>query len=343
MRGSFQGFLESSSPSFSGAWHTGAPTISNLEMCDIGFNATDEMFSGMYNGKQVHHGDLKLVLLRASSLGVKSALCTSGTIREALDTIHLCREVNSEYIEENQNKNVILSSTVGIHPTRCTVFADAGMENILQELRNIVVDGMKDNTVVAIGECGLDYDRLQFCNKDLQVMGFIAQLHLAHEFNLPIFFHERNSGGDFLKIIVEYSNLIVAGGVVHSFTGTIDEMQAYTERGLYIGINGCSLKTQDNLEVVKAIPEHLLLIETDAPWCNIKATHASNCFVSTKIPSVKKEKFVPGLIVKDRNEPCHLVQILEVVAAIRHCDVMQLARIIHDNTLRLFPTIFNCK
>jgi TatD DNase family protein len=334
---SFVGFVSTSCPTVThSSFSCNDFDFLSLRLCDIGFNALDDMFRGFYNGKHIHATDFDQVILRASSLGVESMLCTAGNIIEAKDTIQLCRN----HAQATQTRTVKLISTVGVHPTRCNIFSELGEENVLSELRNIIIDGIADGTVVAVGECGLDYDRLHFCEVEQQRTGFVAQLQLAFDFKLPVFFHDRNSNGDFHKIVTENSHLLPAGGVVHSFTGTMDEMQQYISIGLYIGINGCSLKTDANLEVVRAIPADRLLIETDAPWCGIKASHAGHKHISTKIPSVKKEKFSEGLLVKDRNEPCHLIQVLEVVAAVRGCDPLELACSIRDNTRKLFPTIY---
>lgn len=150
-----------------------------------------------------------------------------------------------------------------------------------------------------------------------------------------MFLHSRNAHQDFLDIIRQNRDRFVAG-VAHCFTGSKDEAAAYLDQGLYIGITGCSLKTADNIEVMKTIPSDRLLLETDAPWCDIRPTHAGFKHIRTKFESKKKEKWEKGVCVKGRNEPAHIVQVLEVVAASRGEDAQSLAEVIYDNTLNLF-------
>jgi TatD DNase family protein len=121
-----------------------------------------------------------------------------------------------------------------------------------------------------------------------------------------MYLHSRSTEGDFVRIIRENRSRF-SGGVVHSFTGTEEELNAFVELDLYIGINGCSLKTQENLEVAKKVPLDKLMIETDCPYCDIRNSHASSKFVKTKFAKVAKEKYVKDKMVKDRNEPCTIV------------------------------------
>ena len=76
---------------------------------------------------------------------------------------------------------------------------------------------------------------------------------------------------------------------------------------MYFSIFFSSLKTAENLAVVKGIPSDRLMIETDCPWCEVKASHAGYQFVKTKLadsfPTVKKEKWKDGCMIKGRNEP----------------------------------------
>ena len=138
---------------------------------------------------------------------------------------------------------------------------------------------------------------------------FELQLQLCQETKLPLFLHCRAAGKEMLEILQRHNDLIEAKGVIHSFDGTLEEAQNFIELGYFIGINGCSLKTEENLKVVKELPLSHLLIETDAPWCEIRPTHASSKYISTKFDykiAKKPDKWVQGGIVKGRNEPCFI-------------------------------------
>lgn len=309
-----------------------AEALPRLRLCDIGFNACDEMFRGIYHDKVSHEDDFIPILERARSVGVVSHLCTSSYSEEAVHTIAMCRRPELQPI-------CSLKCTVGVHPCRAKEFSK-GVEPVISRLDEILTEGISDGTVVAVGECGLDYDRFKWCGKDMQLVGFSPQLDLAEKYKLPLFLHSRNTNGDFLRIMRDNIHRLPAGGVVHSYTDSLEEMIELTNLGLYIGVNGCSMRTEEGMAVVAAIPEHLLLLETDAPWCGIKPTHPSHKYVTSTFPTAKREKFVLGKLVKDRNEPCTMLQVLEAAAAIRGVDPVDLAERVYENTKRLFPTIF---
>jgi TatD DNase family protein len=136
---------------------------------------------------------------------------------------------------------------------------------------------------------------------------------------------------------------------VHSFDGDGEELEQLLELGFGIGLNGCSLKAQSNLDVAARVPLHALHLETDAPWCGIKRTHAgykhvrpliSSSALSTAEPyaEVKKEKWVAGATVKDRSEPCHIVHVLQVIGGVREAEVDEasIATAAYANSMRAF-------
>ncbi|XP_024986879.1 putative deoxyribonuclease TATDN1 isoform X4 [Cynara cardunculus var. scolymus] len=251
-----------------------------------------------------------------------------------------------------------LFCTVGVHPTRCNEFDESGdPEKHFQALLSLAKEGVEKGKVVAVGECGLDYDRTHFCSPEIQRKYFERQFELAHLLKLPMFLHMRAAAGDFCDIL-EQNKQRFYGGVAHSFTGTPedrDKLLAFSN--LFIGINGCSLKTSENLDALKGIPVDRMMIETDSPYCEIKNTHAGKNFIKSSWASKKKEKYDQDCLVKGRNEPCLVRQVLEVVGGCKGvADLNQLSRTLYYNTcshsscvctplrLQLFEQIFSlCK
>lgn len=137
---------------------------------------------------------------------------------------------------------------------------------MISELRKMATEAKEAGLAVAFGEIGLDYDRLFHSAKEPQLKYFEAQLDLAVEIQMPLFLHSRAASEDFERLLASRLPQLPRGGLVHSFTGTMEEMERLVKLGVDIGVNGCSMKTEENLEVVKAIPLESLQIETDGPW-----------------------------------------------------------------------------
>jgi len=274
----------------------------DVRFIDVGANLTSAEFRGEYFGRSNHEADLDVVCERARQAGVFRMIVTGSSLEDSRAALDL--------VQERPN----LYSTLGIHPTRCSEVVDEAQA--LESLRNVWQNSSAQKKIVAIGECGLDYDRTQFCDISQQKRGFEMQFRLAEETKLPMFLHNRNTSGEFVEI-VQRNRHRFSGGVVHSYTGTLDEAQTLIDLGLYIGINGCSLKTEENLQVVRKIPLNKILLETDCPYCEIRETHASNSMVRTRWTALDRKKYVKDHLVKGRSEPCMIRQVAEVVAAVQ--------------------------
>jgi TatD DNase family protein len=98
---------------------------------------------------------------------------------------------------------------------------------------------------VAFGEIGLDYDRLFLTPKEQQLKYFEAQLSIAVEVQLPLFLHSRAAAEDFERLLGARLDELPKRGLVHSFTGTVEEMKRVVNMGFDIGVNGCSMKSKD--------------------------------------------------------------------------------------------------
>ena len=178
-----------------------------------------------------------------------------------------------------------LHSTAGVHPHHAR---DCGPPT-LAELRKLAAHPR----VVAIGECGLDFNRNYSPHPD-QEKGFVAQIELAAELGKPLFLHSRDAHPRFSEIVSHYRP---PKAVAHCFTGEKEELHAYLDLGLYIGITGwiCDERRGRHLlSLVREIPREKLLLETDAPYLTPRDMH----------PQPKAR----------RNEPAFLPHILKAVA-----------------------------
>jgi TatD DNase family protein len=186
------------------------------------------------------------VLARARQAGVRRLIVTGTTVEESRAALELA--------ERHEG----LFATAGVHPHHARD-CNAGTIDSLRELA-------AHPRVVAIGECGLDFNR-NYSPHPEQEKWFVAQVELAVELGKPLFLHSRDAFPRFFEILRSQRNLPRA--LAHCFTGEREELQAYLDLGLYIGITGwiCDERRGRHLlELVRDIPRNRLLLETDAPY-----------------------------------------------------------------------------
>lgn len=275
----------------------------------------------MHHGKKAHEDDLVNVIQRAAEAGVRKMMVTGSDLNESRKAVQLANEYPG-----------LCFATVGVHPCSAKYFTEypAGADALLEELKKLAVEAKEAGTATAFGEIGLDYDRLHYCDKETQLLYFRKQLDLAAELQLPLFLHSRAAAEDFETILKEYLDSLPKRGIVHSFTGSMQEMQNIVAMGFDVGINGCSLKTEENLAVVKEVPLERLQIETDGPWCDMRPTHASSKFLKDAPPlpkAVKKEKWAADCMVKGRNEPCTISNVAWTVAGVKGITVEEVCEL----------------
>ncbi|WP_428265906.1 TatD family hydrolase [Haliangium sp.] len=246
-------------------------------LVDIGVNLTNKAF----------RADLAEVLARAHAAGVTRMVVTGTGETESAAAAELAASAPGR-----------LRSTAGVHPHHAK---ECGTDT-LSTLRALAARP----EVVAVGECGLDFDR-NFSPPEAQMRWFEAQVELAAELGLPLFLHERAASEALLEVLRPRRDRLSAA-VVHCFTGTGDELAAYLDLDLHIGITGwiCDERRGAHLhELMGRIPLDRLMLETDAPYL---------------VPRTLRPKPKRG-----RNEPAFLPHVLATVAAAAGRDQVEVA------------------
>lgn len=191
--------------------------------------------------------------------GVEKFLSISNSLKEIPKNIKLIEHVPELYC------------TIGVHP-HC-----AKDINKIEDLDILKMFLSKNKKIVAIGECGLDYDRM-FSPAEKQKEVFIRQIEIAKEYNKPMYLHCRGEGAfeDMIDILNERQYF---RGVVHCFTGNIDQAKKFIGMGFYLGITGWIYDEKRNKDLYDAlqrfIPINRIMVETDAPWLSIDKTRKS--------------------------------------------------------------------
>ncbi|GKT29775.1 TatD family like protein [Aduncisulcus paluster] len=295
-----------------------------MKFIEIGGNMTDGIFHGRRRG--VKFDDYDLIMERAAKVGVEKIIITVGSFREFYRAVEICKKYEGKAF-----------MTCGIHPTRSNeITGDKCDPKYIERQIDVLrkrIHKFKEY-IVAYGEFGLDYDRLHFSPKTSQLAAFKAQLSLASELNLPLFLHTRNAESDFCPLLSSFS--FPKKGVVHSFTGTPKERDIVLKLGYDLSVNGCSFKKEHQLECVKKIPLSRLHLETDCPWCDIRSSHASWEHVKTKFHFKHVSKAEPGDMIKGRNEPCCIVQVVEVMSAIMGISAEKIADKCYENSEKMY-------
>lgn len=243
-----------------------------MQLIDIGVNLTHESFDR----------DLDAVLERARAAGVVQMVVTGAS-----------REHSPLALELARRHPGFLYATAGVHPHHAVEYTD----ECDAEIRAL----QAHPEVVAVGECGLDYNR-DFSPRPAQRKAFERQLQIASDVRAsdgerkPLFLHQRDAHDDFIAMMKNFDGRIGAA-VVHCFTAERRELFDYLDRDWYIGITGwlCDERRGEHLrELVKHIPANRLMIETDSPY-----------LLPRTLKPMPKDR---------RNEPAFLSHIVEELA-----------------------------
>jgi TatD DNase family protein len=231
------------------------------------------------------------ILSKMSSNKVTHALCVSVTLDKLQDIFKIA------------NTYPHIFASVGVHPD----YEDI-KEPSVEELCSLA----KENKVIAIGETGLDYYRVQ---GDLtwQRDRFRTHIKAAIQSKLPLIIHTRNAAEDTLKIMRE-EGADQVGGVMHCFTESLDVAIEAIKLNFYISFSGIvTFKNATDLkEVAKAVPLDRILIETDSPYL---------------APMPYRGKI---------NDPSNVIHVAEEIAKLKNISLEEVGQVTTQNFFKLF-------
>ncbi len=242
-----------------------------------------------------YDSDRAMVIANAKKAGVKKFINPGVDLLSSRQAVELARLYPGT-----------VYAGIGYHPYEAQQYPSvAGLQKLIND------------RVVAIGEIGLDYHQYKgesaAGKKQNQKILFEEQLRLAAANNLPVIMHCRDAFEDFFNVLDNQP--VVPRGVIHCFSGGLQEMRFAKERNLFIGVDGNSTYSKHLRSVIPHIPLSMLLLETDAPYL-------------TPVPHRGK-----------RNEPKYIPIIAKTVAALQQTTSAVVAQQSTKNALDLFAMV----
>ncbi len=238
-------------------------------------------------------GELPDLLARALEAGVSGAVTVGCDLASSQAGLTLA---------ETHDRVAV---AVGVHPHEAKHWSAAAAWT----LRHLATS----QCVVAYGEIGLDF-HYNLSEPDAQLTAFREQLELAGDLGLPVIIHCRDAYDEMLPDI---SSWLEAGrtAIMHCWAGTPEQAACYTAAGAHLGFGGMvTFKSADAIrQACVETPDHLLLLETDAPW------------------------LAPIPYRGSRNEPSRVAQVAAVVARLRGSTVEGIDTLTTANAMRAYP------
>lgn len=242
-----------------------------------------------------YRDDLDEVLNRAREGGVKRFVIPGADAKTLRRAVEIAQKHEDVYF------------SVGVHPYDLDSFGELDFEEFVAHEK-----------CVAIGECGLDYFRLEGSDEEKELEKkkqkevFVAQIKLAKKHKKPLIIHIRDASRDSKELLLA-NGAGEVGGVLHCFNAD-DELLSLANDGFYFGIGGVlTFKNAKKLvNVLPRIPREKLLLETDGPY------------------------LTPSPHRGERNEPLYTAFVAQKISELLETPLEEIEKTTTRNALRLF-------
>lgn len=254
-----------------------------------------------------YNKDREEMIKRALDAGVQM-ICVGTDLDMSKKAIELAQRYDGPNSPGGERASIWAS--VGLHPN----------DNLGEEFNEGVYEELlKQDKVVAMGEIGLDYYRTEKPEDQKQQKDrFVQQLELAKKIGKPLILHCRDSkAGSTGRAYPQMADILKNGyakngGVVHSYTGSLEEVKQFLSLGFYLGFNGIITFARQYDEIIKYVPLDRILLETDAPYLT---------------PEPHRGK---------RNEPAYVIEVAKKIAELQNRSVEDVAEQTTKNAVKLF-------